>query len=134
MRRSVIYVAHPLSGTYAEMERNRLFGAHWCAWLCRHFRVATVADWVVMSTVLEETPANRAMGIECDLALIERCDAIVLVGTRISAGMQIEADHARKLGKPVVDLTVLGIRCPTVETRVGAVAALFEQFGIKEAA
>jgi hypothetical protein len=132
--RAVIYVAHPLSGTYAEMSQNRLFGSHWCAWLCRHFQVATIADWIVLSSVLEETAANRTMGLDCDLSLIERCDALVLVGTRISTGMRIELEHAKKLGKPVIDLTVLGIRCPTHETRVGAIAERLGEYGIREAA
>lgn len=134
MSRTVLYVAHALSDSYAEMAQNRLFGSHWSAWLSQRFAVACIADWIHMSSVLEETTENRTMGLDCDLSLIERCDVLVLVGTRISTGMRIELEHAKKLGKPVIDLTVLGIRCPTHETRVGAIAERLGEYGIREAA
>lgn len=132
--RKVVYLAHPLSGTYAEMQRNRENGAQWCAWLCRHFHVATVADWIVMSSVLLETPENRALGLDCDKALVERCDGVILASNRISGGMAIERDHSVLVGRWVADLTPLGIVVPNEKTSVEAVAAKLEGFGIRRAA
>lgn len=103
----VIYVAHPL-GAGPDRELNRANASKWCAWLAREFGVATIADWIVLSGQWDESPANRDAGLAVDLALIARVDELWLVGGRVSPGMQIEADEALRLGKPVVDLTALG--------------------------
>ena len=87
------------------MALNRDRAADWCAWIATTFHVATVADWIVLSSKLVETPENRAFGLECDKALIERCDELWMVGPRVSSGMTIEAQHARLYGLPVYDLT-----------------------------
>ncbi len=111
--RDVVYVTHKLSApTREEMLANGRTAALWCSWLCRHFMVATVADWIVMSSVLEETADHRALGLACDFELISRCDVLIHTGTRISGGMKLEEDHARARGKRVVDLTTLGQDLP----------------------
>ena len=39
--------------------------------------------------------ARDLRGLADDLAAVERCDAIVLVGGRVSSGMAMERDHAK---------------------------------------
>lgn len=107
----VIYLAAPL-GSGPDRERNRANAARWVAWATRAHAVAVVADWIVLSGVLPETPANRELGLAADLALVARCDEVWLVGGRVSPGMAMEAAKARELGKPVVDLTHLGALPP----------------------
>ena len=129
--RSVLYVAHKLSApTLPEMAEHRRRAGLWCAWLCQNFRVATVADWIVMSTHMLEDEVNRALGLDCDLTLIERCDAVALVGLQVSGGMKIEAVHAKKLGKPVIDLTPLRIEIPWSED-LARVVPLVQPAGIR---
>jgi hypothetical protein len=103
----VIYLAAPL-GAGPDREQNRANAARWVAWATRAHAVAVIADWIILAGELAETPANRALGIASDLALVERCDEVWLVGGRISPGMEIEAAEARRLGKPVIDMTRLG--------------------------
>ena len=55
-------------------------------------------------------PTAAAVG---DLAALERCDTIVLVGGRVSSGMAIERDHAVKCGLRVYDLTAISVEPPT---------------------
>lgn len=107
----VIYLAHPL-GAGPDREQNRANAARWVAWATRAHAVAVIADWIILSGELAETPANRALGIASDLALIGRVDELWMVGGRISPGMEIEAARAREYGKPVVDLTHLGALPP----------------------
>ena len=38
----------------------------------------------------DSIPAQREAAFECDLAILERCDALVLVGARVSEGMRRE--------------------------------------------
>lgn len=106
MSRLVVYVAHPLNAPTREgIEANLREGALWCAWLAEHFEIAPVAPWIHMAQVLDETPENRAMGLECDLATIAVCHELWMVGPRISSGMLLEAQEAFARGKPVRDLT-----------------------------
>lgn len=107
----VVYLAHPL-GAGPEREDNRRRAARWVAWATVHCGVAVVADWIVLSGELEETPGNRDLGLACDLALVARCDEVWLTGGRVSPGMAMEAAEARKLGKPVLDLTHFGTTPP----------------------
>lgn len=74
--------------------------------------VAPIATWIVLSGELAETPANREFGLAIDVALVERCDEVWLVGGRVSPGMRIEADAARVKGIRVRDLTWMGAMPP----------------------
>jgi hypothetical protein len=103
----VVYLAHPLAG---DVERNRRNAARWVAWATLHMGVAVVADWIVLTGELTEE--HRELGLRCDLALIERCDEVWLVGGRVSVGMAIEAKHAHEWRVPVRDLTRLGYETP----------------------
>lgn len=113
---TVVYLAHPLSG---DVEANRRNAARWAAWAVVHMGVAVECSWVVLTGVLDDSdPATRALGLQLDCALIERCDEIWLTGSRVSPGMQLEADHARKWGKPVRDFTGLGYEPPLGSVRL----------------
>lgn len=108
----VVYIAHPLNAlTEADRAANRGNASRWCAWAAMAKGVAPIADWVVLSSVLSEAE-GRERGLIIDCALIERCDEIWLVGGRVSPGMQVEVDHAKHHGKPVVDLTEMGYAAP----------------------
>lgn len=109
MPRPVIYVAHPL-GSGPDREQNRQNAARWCAWVAES-SAAPVADWIVLSGVWTED--KRALGLEVDFALIERCHAVVLVGGRVSPGMQLEADHGEEHDVPAIDLTDMGEEPPS---------------------
>lgn len=103
------YLAHPLSSPTAEgFDLNRGRAVQWGAWLAETFDVAIAADWIWLSLAWEETDENRARGLDIDKATIERCDAIVLCGGRLSNGMRVELEHAVQCGKKVIDLLAMG--------------------------
>lgn len=106
MRR--VYVAHQLSAPTREgIEANRRAAARWAAWISTTFRVAVSADWIWMTGELTETEENRAHGLACDLAHIERCDELWMVGPKVSSGMTLERQHAVICGLWTGDLTGL---------------------------
>lgn len=104
MSRLSVYVAHPL-GAGPDRDANLRNGALWCAWLAEHFDIAPQAPWVVLASVWDESPENRKRGIECDLATLDVCAELWLVGPRVSPGMLVEATYMHGLSKPVRDLT-----------------------------
>jgi hypothetical protein len=101
-----IYMAHPL-GAGPDRELNRARASKWAAWIARHGN-AVIADWIILSGEWAETPENRELGLAIDLELVERADELWLVGGRVSAGMELEAARARRLGKTVRDFTHWG--------------------------
>jgi hypothetical protein len=107
----VVYVAHPLGGGEAR-QGNRERAARWVAWIAETFGVAPVADWIILSGLWPEDDEHRTRGLGIDLALVARCDELWLVGGRVSPGMQLEANAARRAGLRVVDLTALGEEPP----------------------
>ena len=55
---------------------------------------------------------HRERGLRDMLAILERCDALVLAGGRVSSGMAIERAHAQALHMPIANLTALGRSAP----------------------
>ena len=99
-----IYVAAPL-GQGADRETNRAAAADWCGWIAETFNVAISADWVVLSGVWTED--RRELGLATDMEMVSRADEVWQVGPRVSPGMALEGEQARKLGKTVCDFTGL---------------------------
>lgn len=113
MTRAILYVAHPVSPTDAEMaiasgsistlptmtvaiNRNLKRAMRWLDWLRRSFPETTfVAPWIasILAGADDSDPVQREAGMLDCLATIERCDGIVLVGDRISSGMRRETEH-----------------------------------------
>jgi hypothetical protein len=110
-RRPVAYVAHPIGGDVAG---NLARALRWLRWLIdRHPTMAFSVPWHPYCLALDnQNNAHRARGIEDDLAVLARCEVIVLVGGRLSPGMSIELDRARVLGLEVIDYLDLGAEPP----------------------
>lgn len=148
--RRVLYVAHPLAPTTEEvadydvfpdrhaqaLNKNIRLALRWLAWLRASFPEDTfIAPWIatVLSLHGDDSPEWREAGLRDDCATVERCDGIVLCGSRVSSGMRREADHwlhshgydraawgpeafrADAVPLAVYDLTVLGLREPPAE-------------------
>lgn len=53
----------------------------------------------------EDDPAQRELGISMGLRFMEVCEEVwAYIGEDISEGMRREMEHARALGKPVIEL------------------------------
>lgn len=104
----LVYIAHPL-GDGPDRERNLRNATLWCGWAGDQ-GVAPVAPWITLATIWPET--KRELGLAIDVAVVARCDALWLVGGRISPGMAIEAKAASGAGVLVVDRTHLGFLPP----------------------
>lgn len=94
----VLYVAHPLGGSRGEdVQANLASALRWLHWLRTNFRETVfIAPWIasVMAGADDTDPSAHEHGLRDDCEIVRRCDGIVLVGGRVSAGMQREADCA----------------------------------------
>jgi hypothetical protein len=106
--RKIFWMAHPLSGCekYTQFD-NLALARWWLKYLLLNFpKIDFAADWILWAEALDDTNTlHRKRGLAFDTAMIRRLDGIVLVGHKISRGMQIELKAARAAGKIVVDLT-----------------------------
>ena len=116
MSRPVIYMCHPLGAdTDAGISANLARALRWLAWLRKSFPATTfIAPWIatVYSLGGDDSPELREAGLVDDCAVVEICEGVVLVGGRISSGMEREKQHAGL----VSDLTHLGDEPPDTWT------------------
>ena len=56
--------------------------------------VAFCVSWLPYLDVLEDSGANRERGLRDDCEMVRRCDAVLMVGPRVSDGMRREAKSA----------------------------------------
>jgi hypothetical protein len=121
MRARRAYMAHPYSGDRAA---NLARALRWLRWLVDHCpRWAIAAPWIAYAQALDDTvPEHRERAMRDCLAWASDEELIILVGGRVSDGMQQELDTAAAEGATVCDLTFLGEEPPTEEEW----AAIFE--------
>jgi hypothetical protein len=129
----VIYLAHPVAPTEQQIDakmcllpgetfglprevavaycvRDNLDSAtHWLRWFVEHTDWAICAPWIPYVQALNDaTSSHRERGLRDDCLMAERCDGIVLVGGRLSSGMEREMVAVRQKGGFVIDLLSLG--------------------------
>lgn len=116
-RYRVFYLAHPVAG---DVPGNLARAKRWLPWLFRRApTLVIVAPWILELETLplrDTNPDERRLGLERNLAALQRCEGAILVGGRISAGMLVEARHAYARGLRVFDMTMLGDEPPDVAT------------------
>lgn len=123
----VIYVAHPV-GCGEDRDANLERARRWLAWLLVAFPDwALNISWLPYCEVMDESPPNRDRGMRDNFAQIRQCDAIVLVGGRVSDGMQRELRAARSRYMDVIDLTSLGSEPPSLPSDTEEVETTEEQ-------
>jgi hypothetical protein len=109
--RRVAYVAHPVSGDVAG---NLARICRWLPWLLTHHpEVSFCTPWFYYVMALDDRhAAYRERGMSDDLAILLRCDAIVLVGGTLSVGMRGELELATQAELAVIDYLHLGPEPP----------------------
>lgn len=125
----VVYLAHPVSapdaaGVAANLARAR----RWLRWFVEHTDFAICAPWIPYVETLDEVD-HRARGLRDDLAMLARCDAIVLVGGRVSSGMRGERDWAHRHELDICTLVELGEEPPDAASTPAALALIAEAVG-----
>ena len=60
---------------------------------------------IILGDILDDrSKEERERGMQIDLQVLRRCDGNILIGDRLSSGMQGEAEYACRLNKPVYNL------------------------------
>lgn len=103
----IYYVAHPV-GQGDVRELNLARALRWLRWLLtEHPADAFVLPWYPYVLVLSEAE-GRDRGMRDDLACVDICDGLVLVGGVLSPGMSKELEVAVTQGKVILSYLHLG--------------------------
>lgn len=107
------YLSHALGGDGDPVSRqdNIANAIDWIRFLVDHTAWAIQVPWLAFVIALRELHRPRAFADQ--LRIMTTCDAIILVGGRISPHMKHEARVALRAGIAVIDLTDLGWHAPT---------------------
>lgn len=111
------YMCHPVAG---DIPGNLARAKLWLRWLVEntHEPSAVIAPWITEVEIWDDSkPADRESGLARCEAVIERCDEILLVGGRVSNGMDRERRHAIDCGIKVIDMTTMGALPPKVASQ-----------------
>jgi hypothetical protein len=123
---TVAYVAHPVAGDVAA---NLARALRWLFWLSSQCPdVAVIAPWIagIMSGEDDGDPAARSRWLALDVAIVKRCDCLILCGGRVSSGMAIERDAMIAVHGKVIDLTHLGDEPPSALILRGCLVASYD--------
>lgn len=129
---AVAYMGSPVAG---DIESNLANAMAWLRFLRTHEpELAIIAPWIaaILSGEDDNDPEQRARGLRDCCATASLCAGIVLVGGRISSGMQRELDAVQMAGGWVSDLTSLGPKPPPfwpIATRGDAVHTFPVSYG-----
>lgn len=78
--------------------------------LCNH--VPIIPHLVFPQFLKDNDPKERILGIQLGCELLKDCDALWIVGNKITDGMRYEIEAAKKLKKPVRCYDIDGYRIP----------------------
>lgn len=97
------YICSPLSSeTEDEIRRNMLRARQFMKQIADIYGYRTYAPHAYLPELLDDTyREERALALSFDMKLLEICEIIIVCGTRISRGMQMEIEQAFRLNKEV---------------------------------
>lgn len=91
----LVYLASPLRGDYGRNIKNAVNYSR----LASECGVLPLAPHIIFSQWCNDTvPEQRTQGLKLGLALLEKCDELWVMGTKISQGMQGEIEFAGERG------------------------------------
>lgn len=110
----VAYLSHPIGPSdrmtdLVAHQDNLAYASQWLRVLIAHTPWAIMCPWLAYINAVGNT-LHGPRALTDQVMLLERCDFITQVGGWISPHMEIEANHARRRGMPIINLTDLGTR------------------------
>ena len=96
--RPMVYICSPLSGNIAANQRN----AHrYCRSVVERGGIP-LAPHLLFPQFMDDTSAEeRDLAIFMDIVLLSKCSELWVFGERISKGMSMEIEKAKRKGQPI---------------------------------
>lgn len=97
----LVYIASPYAG---DVEANVAFAKAACRYAIEQGATPVAVHLLYPQLLDDSVPAEREMGLQMGLRVLEACDELWLCGERISQGMRAEFSTAKQMGIPVIRL------------------------------
>lgn len=94
----LIYIASPYAG---DVEANMAFAKAACRYAMEQGCTPIAVHLLYPQLLNDAVPTEREAGIRMGLRVLEACDELWLCGERLSTGMQVELDAAKRMEIPV---------------------------------
>ena len=107
--RRIVVLESPYAGSPDEVARNVTYARRALMHSISIGEAPMAGHLLYVQVLRDEVPVDRALGIACHLAFIDRADAVVVyTDLGISRGMQMAIDHATGAGVPVERRSIAG--------------------------
>lgn len=100
--RPVVYICSPLAG---DMERNQEKARTYCRFAVDSGYVPIAPHIYFTQFMDDENSKERELALFMDIVLLSKCAELWVFGERISKGMSIEIEKAKRKGKPIRHFT-----------------------------
>ena len=98
MMTGLVYIASPYAG---DVEANLAFAGQAGRYCMMQGGIPVIPHMMYPAFLDDTDPAQRGLGIETGLRLMEACDCVWICGDYVSAGMKQELAFANEIGKEV---------------------------------
>lgn len=112
----IVYLAHPVGQDEEVRKQNLVNVQKWFLWLIANTDWTINVPWFIYVSNLDESHRKRAL--RDDLAILDTCHAICLVGGKLTGGMAMELGLAQTKNLKVFDLLSAGFEVPADDTAI----------------
>lgn len=98
----LVYICSPYAG---EVQKNVEFAKAACRYAMKQNCTPIAVHLLYPQFLDDNDPAQRETGLRMGHRVLEACDELWLCGSRISTGMAMELQEAKKLGIPVREIS-----------------------------
>lgn len=96
--RPMVYICSPLSGNITANQRN---ARHYCRFAVDSGCIPLAPHLYFPQFMDDGNGAERNLALFMDIVLLSKCDQMWVFGGRISKGMSIEIEKAKRKGQPI---------------------------------
>ncbi len=96
--RPLVYICSPLSGA---VERNQEDARRYCRFAVRRGAIPLAPHLYFPQFMDDADPGQRDLALFMDIVLLSKCSEMWVFGERVSRGMSIEIEKAKRKGQPI---------------------------------
>lgn len=96
--RKIVFVCSPFAG---DIEGNIARAKRYGRFAVTEKAIPFAPHLLFPQFLNEEDPEERELGIQMGLALLSKCEELWVFGSRVSSGMALEIEKAKKLKMPI---------------------------------
>lgn len=96
--RPMVYICSPLSGNIAANQRN---ARRYCRFAVDSGYIPLAPHLYFPQFISDADSAERDLALFMDIVLLSKCDQLWAFGERVSKGMSMEIEKAKRKGQPI---------------------------------